>query len=117
MTTTTGAQAPDPMRAGTATDIGSNATAESEESLIRTEIPGTVLEVTVVVGDRVQAGGVVALLESMKMEIPVIAEAAGTVTRVAVAEGDTVQLGDVIAVSPADGPGADPWTPTGGRVD
>ena len=45
-------------------------------------------------GDAVDVGDIVVLLESMKMEIPVIAEAAGTVTAVKVAEGDVVQEGD-----------------------
>jgi biotin carboxyl carrier protein len=38
------------------------------------------------------------ILESMKMEIPVLAESDGTVTTVGVAEGDVVQEGDLIAV-------------------
>jgi biotin carboxyl carrier protein len=38
------------------------------------------------------------ILESMKMEIPVLAEAPGTLSRLAVAEGDVVQEGDLIAV-------------------
>ncbi len=41
-------------------------------------------------------GDTVALLESMKMEIPVIAERAGTVTAVKVGTGDVVQEGDVL---------------------
>jgi len=40
----------------------------------------------------------VVLLESMKMEIPVLAEAAGTVTEVNVAVGDVIQAGHLIAV-------------------
>jgi acetyl-CoA carboxylase biotin carboxyl carrier protein len=38
------------------------------------------------------------ILESMKMEIPVLSEVAGTVSKMAVAEGDVVQQGDLIAV-------------------
>jgi acetyl-CoA carboxylase biotin carboxyl carrier protein len=38
------------------------------------------------------------LLESMKMEIPVLAEVAGTVTEVKVSVGDVIQAGDLIAV-------------------
>jgi biotin carboxyl carrier protein len=41
-------------------------------------------------------GDTVVLLESMKMEIPVLAERAGTVTAVRVSEGDVVQEGDVL---------------------
>jgi acetyl-CoA carboxylase biotin carboxyl carrier protein len=103
MTTTVSAVTPEPA-SSTGTPYGGPTTdARPEEDLIRAEIPGTVLEVTVTVGDRVTAGGIVALLESMKMEIPVIAETSGTVTRVAVAEGWTVRLGDVVAASLPDG--------------
>ena len=55
-----------------------------------------VMSVSVAPGDRVAVGDTVALLESMKMEIPVIAERAGTVTAVKVASGDVVQEGDVL---------------------
>ncbi|MBU2073659.1 MAG: biotin/lipoyl-binding carrier protein, partial [Actinobacteria bacterium] len=55
-----------------------------------------VLEVAVAAGEHVEVGDTVVLLESMKMEIPVIAERAGTVTAVKVATGDVVQEGDVL---------------------
>jgi len=48
-------------------------------------------------GDSVADGDTLVILESMKMEIPVIAESAGTLTKLAVAEGDVVQEGDLIA--------------------
>jgi len=49
-------------------------------------------------GDTVTDGDTLVILESMKMEIPVLAESPGTLTRLAVAEGDVVQEGDLIAV-------------------
>jgi acetyl-CoA carboxylase biotin carboxyl carrier protein len=49
-------------------------------------------------GDRVTAGDTLVILESMKMEIPVITEVSGTVDALHVGEGDVVQEGDVIAV-------------------
>ncbi|MFN2611590.1 MAG: biotin/lipoyl-binding carrier protein [Actinomycetota bacterium] len=49
-------------------------------------------------GDQVAEGDVVAILESMKMEIPVESPIAGTVSSVSVVEGVVVQEGDVIAV-------------------
>jgi biotin carboxyl carrier protein len=55
-----------------------------------------VLKVLVTPGDTVDAGEAVVILESMKMEIPVLAEFGGTVTLLGVAEGDVVQEGDVI---------------------
>ena len=45
-------------------------------------------------GDTVSDGDTLVILESMKMEIPVIAESAGTVSAVKVASGDVVQEGD-----------------------
>jgi biotin carboxyl carrier protein len=49
-------------------------------------------------GDTVADGDTLVILESMKMEIPVLAESPGTLSRLAVAEGDVVQEGDLIAV-------------------
>ena len=53
-----------------------------------------VLEVSVAVGDRVSVGQTLLLLESMKMEIPVLAEIAGEVTEIGVIPGDVIQEGD-----------------------
>jgi acetyl-CoA carboxylase biotin carboxyl carrier protein len=60
------------------------------------EMVANVLTVNVAAGDRIDAGGTVVLLESMKMEIPVLVEAPGTVVAVKVAPGDVVQEGDVL---------------------
>ena len=49
-------------------------------------------------GDALAAGDTIVILESMKMEIPVVAEHAGTLADLRVAEGEVVQEGDVIAV-------------------
>lgn len=65
---------------------------------IRAEIVAVVLEIVVSEGDEVAKNDVVVLLESMKMEIPVLTEFAGTVTKVNVAVGDVIQAGDLIAV-------------------
>jgi biotin carboxyl carrier protein len=48
-------------------------------------------------GHQVDADDTLVILESMKMEIPVLAEASGTVSKLHVAEGDVVQEGDLIA--------------------
>jgi acetyl-CoA carboxylase biotin carboxyl carrier protein len=61
------------------------------------EMVANVMRVAVSPGDRVDVGDTVVLLESMKMEIPVLAEQAGTVSAVKVGEGDVVQEGDVLA--------------------
>ena len=65
---------------------------------VRAEIVASVLEVVVRKGDQIGAGDTLVLLESMKMEIPVLAENAGTVTEVSVAVGDVIQAGDLIAI-------------------
>ena len=62
------------------------------------EMVATVHSVTVAVGDTVTPDTMVVLLESMKMEIPVLAEVAGVVGEIAVSAGDTIQEGDTIAV-------------------
>jgi biotin carboxyl carrier protein len=49
-------------------------------------------------GDAVAEGDTLVILESMKMEIPVLAESDGTLVTMAVQEGDVVQEGDLIAV-------------------
>jgi biotin carboxyl carrier protein len=56
-----------------------------------------VWKVLVSEGDQVEDGDTLVILESMKMEIPVLAEGSGTVSQL-VAEGQVVQEGDLIAV-------------------
>jgi acetyl-CoA carboxylase biotin carboxyl carrier protein len=65
---------------------------------IRAEMVANVWKVVKAAGDEVDEGDTLVILESMKMEIPVIAESAGVVARIAVGEGDVVQEGDLIAV-------------------
>jgi acetyl-CoA carboxylase biotin carboxyl carrier protein len=65
---------------------------------IRAEMVANVWKVVASVGDRVVDGDTVVILESMKMEIPVLAESDGTLSKLAVREGDVVQEGDLIAV-------------------
>jgi acetyl-CoA carboxylase biotin carboxyl carrier protein len=65
---------------------------------IRAEMVANVWKVVKAPGDTVEEGDTLVILESMKMEIPVVAESDGTVTEIAVNEGDVVQEGDLIAV-------------------
>ena len=65
---------------------------------VRAEIVASVLEVVVSEGDQIGEGDTLVLLESMKMEIPVLAEAPGTVEAVHIAPGDPVQEGDSLIV-------------------
>ena len=65
---------------------------------IVSELVANVLVIGVAEGDRVEAGDTVVLLESMKMEIPMLAERGGMVTAIKVTVGDVVQDGDVLVV-------------------
>ncbi len=64
---------------------------------VRAEMVANVWKVLVSEGDTVADGDTLVILESMKMEIPVLAEVDGTVSKVAVQEGGLVQEGDLIA--------------------
>jgi biotin carboxyl carrier protein len=64
----------------------------------RAEIVANVWKLVAAPGDVVGAGDVIAVLETMKMEIPVMAGVDGTVVEVRVLQGEIVQEGDVIAV-------------------
>ena len=63
---------------------------------ILAEMVANVIVVEVAVDDRVAPGDPVCLLESMKMEIPVLSEHAGVVSAIRVTPGDVVQEGDVL---------------------
>jgi acetyl-CoA carboxylase biotin carboxyl carrier protein len=65
---------------------------------VEAHITGTVWKIEVAVGDKVDEGDTVAILESMKMEMPVEAEDAGTVKAINCEEGQSVQEGDVLVV-------------------
>ncbi|MGA9101878.1 biotin/lipoyl-binding carrier protein [Aeromicrobium sp.] len=64
----------------------------------KAEIVANVWKLIASPGDEVGAGDVIAVLETMKMEIPVIAPVSGSVSEVRVTQGQIVQEGDVIAV-------------------
>jgi acetyl-CoA carboxylase biotin carboxyl carrier protein len=65
---------------------------------IAAHITGTVWKVECSVGDAIEEGDTVAILESMKMEMPVEAEDAGTVTEIRCEEGQAVSEGDTLVV-------------------
>jgi acetyl-CoA carboxylase biotin carboxyl carrier protein len=64
---------------------------------VRAEMVANVWKVLVSEGDHIDDGDTLVILESMKMEIPVLAEDSGTLTKLHVAEGDVVQEDDLIA--------------------
>jgi acetyl-CoA carboxylase biotin carboxyl carrier protein len=65
---------------------------------VKAEMVASVFKVLVGPGVAVAAGEALVILESMKMEIPVLADAPGTVAEVCVTEGDVVHEGDVLVV-------------------
>lgn len=65
---------------------------------VRAEMTANVWKVLVAAGDTVADGDTLVILESMKMEIPVIVEESGTVAEIKVAEGDVINEDDVIAI-------------------
>jgi acetyl-CoA carboxylase biotin carboxyl carrier protein len=65
---------------------------------VRAEITANVWQVRVELGQSVDVGDELVILESMKMEIPVVAPLAGTVAEIAVVPDDQVIEGDLIAV-------------------
>lgn len=65
---------------------------------IEAHITGTVWKIEVEVGDTVEEGDAVVILESMKMEMPVEAEDPGVVTEILCREGQSVSEGDTLVV-------------------
>ena len=63
---------------------------------IESHVSGTVWKIAARVGDPLEAGDTVMVIESMKMEIPVEAPTAGTLVKLLVAEGDAVTEGQVL---------------------
>jgi acetyl-CoA carboxylase biotin carboxyl carrier protein len=65
---------------------------------VRADLVSSIHSVLVELGQQVAVGDEVVILESMKMEIPVLAEVAGTITEISVEVGDVVREGDVLVV-------------------
>ena len=66
--------------------------------VVEAHITGTVWKIEVEVGDQIEEGDTVVILESMKMEMPVEAEDPGVVKEISVAEGQSVSEGDPLVV-------------------
>jgi acetyl-CoA carboxylase biotin carboxyl carrier protein len=67
-------------------------------SEIKASMAGSVWKIVVTEGENVTEGQDIVILESMKMEIPIAAEASGTVKEIKVSENDFVNEGDVLAI-------------------
>ena len=86
------------MREGAADGGQKSVTVKDEGgTIVRAEMPGKVIRLLVHVGDHVEAGEGILVLEAMKMEMPINSLAAGTITDISVGPGDQVAAGDVLA--------------------
>ena len=65
---------------------------------VEVPITGKIISVNVKVGDTVKEGDILCLLESMKMENPILASVDGKVTQVAVSPAQVVEAGDLLAI-------------------
>ena len=70
----------------------------SHPDAVKSPLPGTIIAITVKVGDKVKTGDKVGILESMKMENDVRTSKEGTVKQILVSAGDTVQEGDDLMI-------------------
>jgi biotin carboxyl carrier protein len=64
---------------------------------VTASVPGKVFQIPASVGDQLKAGDTIIVLESMKMEIPVVAPEDGTVAGINVTVGAGVETGDLLA--------------------
>jgi acetyl-CoA carboxylase biotin carboxyl carrier protein len=65
---------------------------------LKTEVTGSVWKIVAAVGQKLEDGDTVMIIESMKMEIPVIAETGGTISRLLVEEKAPVSEGQAVAI-------------------
>ena len=68
------------------------------QEIIEVPITGKIIDVNVKSGDEVKEGDILCILESMKMENPILAPVNGTITEIKVAVSQVVNPGEVIAV-------------------
>jgi len=68
------------------------------QEIVEVPITGKIISVEVKGGDAVKEGDTLCILESMKMENPILAPVAGTISDIKVSKGDVVETGGVIAV-------------------
>ena len=68
------------------------------QEVIEAPLPGRIVRVEVTVGNTVDEGGVICIIEAMKMENPILSPAKASVIEVAVSPGQVVRTGEKIAV-------------------
>jgi acetyl-CoA carboxylase biotin carboxyl carrier protein len=64
----------------------------------KADVTGSVWKIVTAIGQKLDAGDTIMIVESMKMEIPVIAEEGGTIREFRIAEGDSVAEGQTVAI-------------------
>lgn len=90
------ASAPAPAAAPKAAPAAPKAAPVAGAKQVKAPMPGTIVSIKVNVGDKVESGTLVAVLEAMKMENEIFAGVDGTVAGISVSAGDSVNSGDVI---------------------
>jgi len=68
------------------------------QEIIEAPLPGKIIRVEVTVGNTVEEGGVICIIEAMKMENPILSPAKASVMEVAVSPGQVVKTGEKLAV-------------------
>ncbi|MGB6872988.1 MAG: biotin/lipoyl-containing protein [Dehalococcoidia bacterium] len=68
------------------------------QEVIEAPLPGKIVRVDVAVGNTVEEGGVICIIEAMKMENPIISPVKASIIEVAVSPGQVVRTGEKIAV-------------------
>ena len=91
------AAAPAPKAAPAAAPKAAAPAAGAGSVTVSAAVPGKVVKIVASVGQSVKAGDSVVIVESMKMEIPVVAPQDGTIASIDVAEGAAVENGDTLA--------------------
>lgn len=92
------APTPAPVQAAPAPAPAPAASAPAGSNVVTSPMPGNILGVKVAVGDSVKAGQVVIILEAMKMENEIVAQADGVVESIAVKQGDVVETEQTLVV-------------------
>ncbi|HKK66401.1 MAG TPA: biotin/lipoyl-containing protein, partial [Clostridia bacterium] len=86
------------VQAADADASGSPSGGSGETHKVNAPMPGLVLRLEKNVGDAVQEGDLIMVLEAMKMENEIHAPAAGTITEISVKQGDQLKAGELLAV-------------------
>jgi len=68
------------------------------QEIIEAPLPGKIIRVEVTVGNTVEEGGVICIIEAMKMENPILSPVKAAIIEVAVSQGQIVKTGEKIAV-------------------